>query len=178
MTNQTTTLSDNYAKALIEIASETNSFDQIKEQLYSICECVHSSNELQIVMNNSAITTNKKVGIIDDIFKNKIDEKLLNFLKILIKNSRFKELDSIYASYCKISNKFSNKQNVEIISAIPLEKAQKVQILKKLQQKLKSNIIPNWQNDESIIAGLIFKFGDYIIDTSIKSKLEKLSKNI
>lgn len=178
MTNQTTTISDNYAKALIEIASETNSYEYIKEQLHNICDTINSSDELKIVMNNSAISITKKTGIINDIFKSKIDEKLLNFLKILIKNSRFQELDSIYTSYCKISDKFSNKLNVEIISAISLNEDDKTQITEKLKQKLKSNIIPKWQKDETIIAGLVFKFEDYIIDTSVKSKLEKLSKNI
>ena len=51
-------------------------------------------------------------------------------------------------------------------------------ILQKLSEKLQKNIRPNWKVDENIIAGLIYRINDNVIDTSIKSKLDKLNKNL
>ena len=48
----------------------------------------------------------------------------------------------------------------------------------KLEHKLNCEITPSWSVDESIIAGLLFKFDDYVIDTSVRTKIESLSKSI
>lgn len=176
--NKISTISNNYAKALIEIAQDKSSTEQIKNDLKNVIEAVKSSKDLNVVMNNSAISTGTKISIIEDIFANKIDKNILNLLKILVENNRFNELESIYNSFCQISDHFSNKKNVEIISSIDLKDEIKEQILEKLQYKLHCSIIPSWQIDKDIISGLVFKFEDYVIDTSVKAKLESLSKNI
>ena len=75
-------------------------------------------------------------------------------------------------------NKKSNKKNVEIISPIELNFETKSNVLFKLEHKLNCEVVPRWTVDEDIIAGLTFKFDDYVIDTSIRNKIENLSKNI
>ena len=54
----------------------------------------------------------------------------------------------------------------------------KSNILFKLERKLQCEVIPHWSIDENIIAGLQFKFDDYVIDSSVRNKIENLSKNI
>ena len=84
------TVSKNYAKALLDVADEFNSLDLIKTQLDDIKSVLQSSKDLQIVMENSSISSAKKIEILTSIFGNKIDEKLMNFLKLLVeKNSDF-----------------------------------------------------------------------------------------
>ena len=47
-----------------------------------------------------------------------------------------------------------------------------------LEHKLNKEITPIWTVDKGLIAGLAFKIDDCVIDTSIRAKLENLSKNI
>ena len=74
------TVSKNYAKALLDVPDEFNSLDLIKTQLDDIKSVLQSSKDLQIVMENSSISSAKKIEILTSIFGNKIDEKLMNFL--------------------------------------------------------------------------------------------------
>ena len=171
-------ISSNYAKALIETASGKSSFEQTQKELKSILDTIESSSDLKVVLNNSAISMNIKLSIVEDIFKGKIEDSLLNFLKLIIKNNRIEELYSIYSAYNQIYDNLSNVKTVQIISSIDLNKETKERIIEKLQYKLHSNITPKWEIDKSIISGLIIKFGDYVVDTSVKTKLENLSKNI
>ena len=87
------TVSKNYAKALLDVADEFNSLDLIKTQLDDIKSVLQSSKDLQIVMENSSISSAKKIEILTSIFGNKIDEKLMNFLKLLVEKNRFGEFD-------------------------------------------------------------------------------------
>lgn len=173
-----TTISKNYAKALVEASQQSNSWDEIKKDLHEIFDVFNSSNDLTVVMENSSISTSSKIEIINEIFKGKINEKVLNFLKILIEKNRFSELGAIINSYDDIIRQKSNKKYVEIVSPIELNFETRTNVLFKLEKKLNCEIIPQWTVDKSIIAGLMFKFDDYVIDTSIRTKLESLSKSI
>ena len=93
------TVSKNYAKALLDVADEFNSLDLIKTQLDDIKSVLQSSKDLQIVMENSSISSAKKIEILTSIFGNKIDEKLMNFLKLLVEKNRFGEFDSIVTTF-------------------------------------------------------------------------------
>ena len=102
--------------------------------------------------------------------------KILNFIKILIEKQRINELNEIHQAIVNISDENSNRKTVEIISSIELDDTTKEKIINSLNKKLNCDIQPDWQTDEKIIAGLIFKYDDYVIDTSILAKLKKLSK--
>lgn len=172
------TVSKIYAKSLIDIAAESNSFDYFKEQLEKVDEVFSSSEDFRLVMSNPSFSTEKKIEILDNIFQGKIDSKVLNLLKLLVEKHRFKELETIYHAYVNILNEKANKKNVEIVSAIDLSFEDKTNVLFKLEHKLNCEITPTWSVDNSIIAGLMFKFDDYVIDTSVRAKIKSLSKSI
>lgn len=176
--NGITTISKNYAKALIEVAEENNSSEIFRKQLHEVLDVLNTSSDLSVVMDNSSISISKKIEIINSVFENKIDTKILNFLKLLVEKNRFQELGAILNSYDEILQQKSKRKNVKIISARNLNFEERTNILFKLEKKLNNEIIPEWIIDESIIAGLTFKFDDYVIDTSVRTKIESLSKGI
>lgn len=75
-------------------------------------------------------------------------------------------------------DKLNNVSKVEVTSAIELSEEYREQIKNKLQEILNKEIIINYKTNDSIIAGLIFKMGDNIFDTSISGKLNKFKKAI
>lgn len=174
--NKISLISKNYAKALLEISKQNNSFSDVKTDLSKALDVVDSSYDLKLVMNNSSVSSGKKIEIIEEIFKDKISSNVLNFLKILIAKGRFDEFENIVRAYNDMSDSLEKRKNVEIISSFDLDVDIKGQILNKLEKKLSSDVIPQWTVDKSIIAGLVFKFDNSVIDTSVKSKLKKLSK--
>lgn len=176
--NRISTVSKNYANALIQIAEDSNSYELIKIQLLEIQKVFVSSADLSVVMANTSISSANKIDILESVFANKIDVKLLNFLKLLVEKNRFGEFDSIVASYIEMLDKMSNKKKVEITSSIDLTFENKTNVLFALEHKLNCEVVPIWRVDKSIIAGLTFKFDDYVIDTSVRTKIENLRKKI
>ena len=171
-------ISKNYAKALLESTAEKNNNEYFIKQLDEIIEVFSSSEDLKVVMSNSSVSSGKKIEITEEIFKGKIDIKLLNLLKILVEKNRFEELESIADYYKQMTEKHENKRTVEIVSPIELNFENKTKVLFKLERKLNSDIVPVWTVDESLIAGLVFKFDDFVIDTSARAKLEDLKKTL
>ena len=158
------TISKNYAYGLLEAFEDK---ELAKTQLKDVLDTINSSNDLKVVLSNSSISHSTKLQIIDEIF---------NFIKILIEKQRINELNEIHQAIVNISDENSNRKTVEIISSIELDDTTKEKIINSLNKKLNCDIQPDWQTDEKIIAGLIFKYDDYIIDTSILARLKNLSK--
>ena len=106
------TVSKNYAQALIDVAAESNSYELFKDQLDEIKSVLDSSKDLQIVMGNTSINISMKIDILNTILGDKVNPKIMNFLNLLIEKNRFDEFDSILVSYNEILDKKSNKKNV------------------------------------------------------------------
>ncbi len=169
------TSSKNYAGALAEIANDNVlSYDNIKNDLNTVSDIIASSAELKNVLENITISTEIKNSIIDDVFKNQVDAKIVNFLKVITAKNKFNE-------FAEIKNEFENRYNdvknikpVDVTSAIELSDDQKNKITDKLRSKLNKEIIANWKIDSDIIGGLIIKIDDNVINSSLKNRLEKL----
>lgn len=173
MEKQISQLAKTYADSLFE-ADENR--EKILSDLMTISDVISNSNEFDNAMLNPAISLNIKFDIIDEIFKKELSPKVLNFIKIIVEKNRFNEFGQIVSAYKDLLDSANNTQNVEIISAIELSDSKKQNILEKLSAKLSKNIKPDWIIDESIIAGLVIKMDDNVIDSSVKNKLEKLSR--
>lgn len=169
----------NYADALVKLGQDgLISYDDIYKNLEIVKEIISSSTELTNVLDNPSISDETKYSIIDEVFNNQIDKYIVDFLKILIEKNRFREFNGIVEAYRAELDKINNIKRIKVISAIDLNEETKRKIIEKLQNKLHKNIIAEWQMNEEIIGGLVIKIDDDIIDSSLKNKLESLSKNL
>lgn len=169
------TSSKNYAKALAGLAEDKlMSYEDINKDLDIISKIIESSPDLEKVLENITISNDAKTKIIDEVFKNQVNDKVINFLKILIDKNKFNHFNSIKSAFKKILDEVNNIKRVEVISAITLTDTHKSKITEKLKNKLGKDIIANWVEQPEIIGGLIIKIEDDVIDSSLKNKLENL----
>ncbi len=170
-----TTSSKNYAGALAEIAADNIiSYDGIKNDLNTVSAIIKNSPDLKNVLENITIATEVKNSIIDEVFRNQVNDKIVNFLKILTNKNKFNDFEDIKSDFETIYNDVNNIKLVDVTSAVALSEDQKQRVVEKLQAKLNKKIIANWLQDEDIIGGLIIKIDDNVINSSLKNRLEKL----
>ncbi len=169
----------NYADALVQVGRDNVlSYDDILKNIESVKEICDSSKELSEVLINPAVSDETKFSIIDEVFKKDINEKIIDFLKVLIEKKRFTEFNGIVEAYKNELDMINNIQRVSVTSAVPLNDDMKQRIIAKLQNRLQKNVTADWLLDKEIIGGLVVKINDDVIDSSLKNKLENLSKNL
>ncbi len=164
------TSSKTYAKSLIE--ADKNALSD----LMTVNEVINSSKDFVLTMENPTISLETKYEILDEIFKKELSEKVLNFIKILVEKNRFNEFEQIIQAYSDEIDVINNIKRVEVVSAIELSEIQKQKTIEKLQNRLNKEVKVNWAIDTNIIGGLVIKIDDDVIDTSLKNKLDKLSR--
>ena len=169
-----------WALALMELAQEDENIskEDILDDLREVAETIKSSEELDNVINNPSVSTEEKQVVLCKLFQNSIMPIVYNFIFALNLRKRVSIISEIAKEFEKELERIKNIARVNVTSAIELNNELKDQIKAKIAEKLSKEIIVEWGVDSDIIAGLIFKIDELIVDNSIKHKLEDLSKTI
>ena len=164
----------------MELAQEDEnvSKEDILDDLREIADTISSSGELAHVINNPSISTEENQVVLCKLFQNSIMPIVYNFIFVLNLRKRVSIIFEIAEEFEKELERVKNIARVNVTSAIELNDERKEQIKIKIAEKLSKEVIVDWGVDNDIIAGLIFKIDELIVDNSIKHKLEDLSKEI
>lgn len=183
MNTKNTLIAQRYADALVQIARDGKlTFEKISKNLNLIKEILEQSKDLKEVLVNPVVSTDDKKEIIDKVFKNDslggIDVLIINFLKLLTDKNKFDIFDDVLEAYNKLIDSIDNIKRVSVTSAVTMPEDAKGRLKQKLEEKLKANVVLDLNINKDIIAGLVIKIDDNVIDMSLKHKLEDLSKSI
>ena len=171
-------IAERYAVAIFELAEQNNLLDKIGQDLSLINNTIQSSKELDAFLVHPTIPVEEKKEVIEKIFKNLIAQYTLNFVKLLLDRNRLFILPSIIGHYIKILNKKRNITVAEVITAIYIDEETITRVREKLEILFHSKIELKTSVDSEIIAGMIIKISDKVIDGSIKTKFENMKKQL
>ncbi len=177
--NKFLVVSKRYAQALIELQNAgVISSDEILNDLKTISDTLKTSQDLNEVLSNPVVGIDDKKDIVETVFADKISATVKNFVKVLIDKNRFSAFKYIVFAYEKELDLIKGVERVEVVSAVEMKQEAKERLQRKLEEKLKKSVIINFEQDAEIIAGLIIRIGDSVIDNSLKHKIDNLSKEI
>ncbi len=179
MNTKNTLVAQRYADALVKIARDGKlTFEKISKDLNLIKEILEQSKDLQAVLINPVVSVDDKKEIIEKVFKKEIDILIINFLKLLTDKNKFDVFEDVLEAYNKAIDSINNIKKVSVTSAVTMPKDAQSRLKQKLEEKLNANVVLDLNINKDIIAGLVIKIDDNVIDMSLKHKLEDLSKSI
>ncbi len=164
-----------YAKAAFEFATQSKNIPFWHNFLKALRTLVENS---AIVSSSEVTSLENTVQNIAKILDGYTDKYCLNFVKLLVTNHRLNlsaEIETLFTLYVESANKVID---VDVISPVELTETQVSELGQKLEQKYASRVDIKVKIDPSLIAGLILKVGNEVIDASISSRLEKLSNTL
>ena len=168
-------ISDRYASALYDLASEKKLVDVVLDDLLFIQSMIKNNKDLKLVIKSPLIKSNDKLEILQNILKSKNPNELSStFLKVLSKNKRFQKTVDIISQFKNINAQKRGDVLADVTSAEKLSNEQQDSIKEQLRTILGDKLSLNYKVDEQIIGGLIIKVGSKMIDTSLSNKINKL----
>ena len=87
-------------------------------------------------------------------------------------------MSNIIESFLNLVSNSKGELKAKLISSKKLSQDEKKKIQKDLSKNFKSSLNLEYIYDSDLIAGLIIQIGSVMIDTSVKTKLKKLEKNM
>ena len=165
-----------YSRALYDLAEKAGEIDKIDDQLMAMQQLVDKHHEITNLVSNSTITLAEKEDFIGKIAPADTSSLLINFLKVLIKKKRFRELTAIQEAFHRRYEKMRRIEEVTVISAVPLSDENSAKLAETLKRKLKFDIQLIAKIHPQMIGGLILRFGGQEINASFRSRLDELEQ--
>jgi F-type H+-transporting ATPase subunit delta len=166
-----------YARALFDVAKEHDILDEVHDQLGQFAEALDENRDLQMFFFSPYFSSQEKKDGIGKMLEG-ADEHFVRFLELLAERHRMpaifrirKDFDELYAEERKLLP-------VTITSAVELDQDTVKGIGKKIEEQTGRKVDLTTKVDPNVIGGLVMRVGNIVMDGSIRSRLERLRKQV
>ncbi|HEX2492270.1 MAG TPA: F0F1 ATP synthase subunit delta [Steroidobacter sp.] len=168
------TIARPYAKAAFESARAHDSFERWSH-LLAVGSAAVADERVSKLLTNPRVKAADLIGLIADAAGGAVDQHVRNFLATLADNRRLGLLPEIAAIFERLRAEVENVADVQVISAVQLEEAQRKRLASALEKRLNRAVRLHCEVDPSLIGGAVVRSGDFVIDGSLKASLERLA---
>ncbi len=167
-----------YSKALYEIGDEKDNLFELYDELKELNRSIKENESLSEALFHQRVLVEEKQRVFKRVFEDKLSDDIYKFMMLLIEKRRIYFLENIVAEFRRQVYKHENIITVEVTTAVEMSSETKDKLKAKLNEHVDKKIEMEEYCDPDIIGGMVLKIGDYLIDGSIKSKLESLEEQI
>ena len=168
-----------YAGALLALADDKGQVDKVAKDIAALASTIEGSEELSLALSNPLLPRNQVASALDLIVtKTGAGDVVKNFVGLVAKNGRAKELSSMAIAFSEELAARRGEVLAEVISARELSTSQVNALTDALSKEMGSKVQIEPKIDASILGGLIVRVGSKMIDSSLKSKLQKLKLSL
>ena len=167
------TIARPYARAAFEHAHAAGQLAAWGEML-GRASLVLADERVRPLIGNPHVRRADLVSFVLELAGAASDEKAGNFLRLLADNGRLGVLPQIAEQYAALRADVENTVDVTVTSAMPLTAEQADKLQQALTRRLQRTVRLAATVDPSLIGGAIVRAGDFVVDGSLRGRVERL----
>jgi F-type H+-transporting ATPase subunit delta len=167
-----------YASSLGDLGQEKKILTEIEEELKVVSELYAGDKDFRNFLLAPQIEKETKKKFIDTVFKGKMSEIMVDFLKVLIDNDRQSAIIETYEALSLYADDVNNRQKVTVITSVALDEPLKNKLIQRLKEVTKKDVILKVDVDQKILGGIIIQVGGTVIDGSLAKDLRNIKHNL
>lgn len=172
-------VSKTYGDALFDLAVQDNKVDALFNEATAVIEAFETNTELGKLLSHPKIERLEKEKVIENIFKKFVSDDMTGLLVLMVSKTRQNDIIPTLKYFVARVKEYKNVGTAYITTAIALTDEQKTSVVKRLLETTRYiEFEVNYSIDKSIIGGMIVRIGDRVVDSSIKTKLGELAKEL
>jgi len=171
------TLARPYAKAIFAIARDAGELSAYAEQISLLAALVNDPS-LSALIGHPRIASAALAEVINDAAGDGFSPPLKNYVKVLADNGRLPLIHHIVMQFEQLRAAAENVLQVKVLTAMALSEQQQSQLQKSLAKRFAADIELATQVDETLLAGVIVRAGDQVIDASARGRLQRLAQTM
>jgi len=166
-----------YARALFEAASEHDVLDDVREQLGQFADALNENRDLAVFFFSPYFSTEEKKEALDRAIEG-AEPIFMNFLEALVERHRMPVIFRIRARYEELWDEVNQVLPVEVTSAVKLDESTVRTIGDRIGGQTGTEIELTSVVDPDILGGIVLRVGNYVLDASIRNRLNQLRKQV
>ncbi|HVT53232.1 MAG TPA: F0F1 ATP synthase subunit delta [Dongiaceae bacterium] len=168
-------LATRYAAALFELADSKKALDAVAADLNALQKMIADSADLRSMMNSPLLDraeqTKATVAIVKAAGFNELTQK---FAGLIAQNRRLFAMPAIIRAFLKLLAARRGEMTAEVTAARQLTSDQQAAVAEAIRKAVGSKVSIDLKVDPSLLGGLVVRVGSRMIDSSLKTKLQKL----
>jgi len=171
------TIARPYATAIFQLAKSNGSLDDWSLELDYLLELCNDPNVKNFLAHPQA-TSRDIESVFLGLLSNKVDRKVCNFLRLVIKNDRLHALPLIRSIFEKLKATEKGKVDAIIQTAFDLDNQDLENLIKMVSKKISKAVNPVVKVDKGLIGGIKVQIGDKVWDMSVSGKLKYMASSL
>lgn len=171
-------VSKTYGEALFELAMEKEP-QELFSQVQQLQDILKQNSEFEKLMNHPGIPKQEKSKVLEKVFGDAISKELMGFLQVIVSKERYKDLPDILEYFIGRMKEYQKIGIAYVTTASELSELQRKQVENKLlETTVYESMEMNYQVDPELIGGMVIRINDRVVDSSIRSKINDLTKQL
>ncbi len=172
-------VSKTYGEALFETAMESRRSGEFLEEIQAVSGILKENPDFDKLMNHPGVPKQEKVRVVEQVFQGRVSDELTGFLKVVVEKERYRELPAIFQYFTDRVKEVNGIGVAHVTTAFKLSEEQKAAVVARLLEITSyQRIESDFRVDASLIGGMVIRIGDRVVDSSIRTKLEDLTKQL
>ena len=168
-------LAGRYAAALFELAEDAKQLDQVADDLQQLAAMIDGSDDLLRLIQSPVISRDDQINAIGAVIDAaQFSDLTKNFVGVVAANRRLFAIPNMIKAYQAQLAASRGESTAEVVSAKALSDAQVKAVGDALKKVIGTKVQVEQRVDESLLGGLIVKVGSRMIDSSLKTQLQKM----
>ncbi|ENY72365.1 F0F1 ATP synthase subunit delta [Aeromonas diversa CDC 2478-85] len=171
--SELTTIARPYAKAAFDFAVEQKAIAQWQEMLEFAA--LVAENDTVAALISGAMAADQLANVFVGVCGEQLNEHGQNLIRVMAENGRLSVLPAVVAEFHLLKAELEKSIEAELVSAVELTEQQKANLQASLEKRLARKVKLNCSTDASLMAGVLIKAGDLVIDGSLRGKLDRMA---
>lgn len=168
-----------YAAALFDLAVADKALDRTSADLSKLQAALTESADLRALIEAPQIARKDAGEVVARLGQALgLSDLSTKFLGVLAANGRLAALPAIIRQFDVMLGAHNNRLSAQVTSAQPLSAKQKKALEAKLKSRTGRDMAVDVTVDPAILGGLIVRIGSEQIDSSVKTRLERLGQQM
>ncbi|MGE0719657.1 MAG: F0F1 ATP synthase subunit delta [Alphaproteobacteria bacterium] len=168
-------LAERYASALFELADERKALDTVAQDLRQLRTMLAESGELVRLVRSPVLSRDQQASAIAAVGERAgFDGLTRNFLGLLARNRRLFAVGAMIEAFLAELARRRGEVTAQVTSAAPLSDAQLATVTEALRRAVGGKVSVDPSVDPSLLGGLVVRVGSRMVDSSLRTKLQRL----
>ena len=163
-----------YGEALYELACSEGLDKAILDELKVLDESFHQEPGFVKLLCSHSVSKQERCQVLDDSFRGKVNQYLLNFLKILTEKGYMHHFTHCCEAYTRHYNEDHNILSVCAVTAVPLTDKQAQALTQKLTRMTGKTILLENRVDATCLGGVRLDYDGRRLDDTICHRMESI----
>ncbi|MDE5746036.1 MAG: ATP synthase F1 subunit delta [Acetatifactor sp.] len=168
-----------YGEALFQTAMELNQLDAFLEEINLIQTVLEQNPEWDRLMKHPKISKQEKVEIMRGAFAGRISREMTGFLELILTKERYGQLQAVFRYFTEKVKEEKKIGTAYVTTPMELSEIRKSDIQDRLLATTSYRTMEmHYTVDPSLIGGMVIRIKDRVVDSSIRTKLAEMKKEL